>query len=395
MSETRQKKRTICVFTGGRSDYGLLRPLMDEIKQDQNLRLKVLVSGMHLSAEFGWTYRQIEKDGFFIDQKVKIPLNPDVDKGMGKSIGVGIIRFVDALKELNPDILVVLGDRFEALAVAIAAMTLRIPIMHLYGGEASWGMMDEAMRHSITKMSVWHCTATEVYRNRVIQLGEHPRRVFNVGALGIDNIKKMKLLSKEDLEKALGVKFQKRNILVSYHPVTLEGNTAGTQFKNLLSVLEKLEDTFIVFTKSNADFGGRLINQMIDKYVSEHAKRSKVFVSMGQLNYLSTMKFVDAVVGNSSSGLIETPCFKIGTIDIGDRQKGRIAGQSVIHCSPTKASIKKVFEKLYSVDFQRALKRAPNLYGEGNAAGRIKKILKESSLKDIIKKEFYDIQGLE
>lgn len=383
-------KRKICIFTGTRAEYGLLRPLMEEIKKDEKLQLQIIASGMHLSPEFGLTFKEIEKDGFNIDEKVEMLLSSDTPAGISKSIGLGIIGYADALSRLKPDITVILGDRFEALAFAIASFIHRIPIAHLYGGEATYGLIDEGIRHSITKMSYLHFTSTEEYRKVVIQLGESPERVFNVGALGIDNIKKMNLLSKDELEKKLQFKFGKRNFLVTYHPVTLEKETTKEHFRNLLSVLEELKEIKIIFTKANADTEGRIINYMIDEFVKKYPYRAKAFVSMGQLLYLSTMQYVDAVVGNSSSGIIEAPSFKIGTINIGDRQKGRIRAESVIDCEPTKESIKKAIEKLYSQEFQEKLKKVVNPYGDGYAAERIVKILKDFNICSV-KKEFYRI----
>ena len=382
--------RKICVFTGTRAEYGLLKPLMDEIKKDKDLKLQIIVSGMHLSPEFGLTYKEIEKDGFKIDEKIEMLLSADTPTAINKSIGLGIIGFTDALNRLKPDISVVLGDRFEALAFAIANYIMRIPIAHLYGGEATFGAFDEGIRHSITKFSYLHFTSTEVYRKRVIQLGEHPSRVFNVGALGIDNIKKLKLLTKEELEKKLGKKLKSRNLLITFHPVTLEKGTSEKQFKQLLKALDELDDTLLIFTKANADTEGRKINKMIDEYVNKNKEKAIAFTNMGQLLYLSTMKYVDAVVGNSSSGIIEAPSFKIGTINIGDRQKGRIKADSVIDCKPNYTDIKQALNKIFSKEFKEKLKKVKNPYGDGKSAERIVKILKTADLSNI-KKEFFDM----
>jgi GDP/UDP-N,N'-diacetylbacillosamine 2-epimerase (hydrolysing) len=383
-------KKRVCIFTGTRAEYGLLWPLMQEIKKDEQLRLQLLVSGMHLSDEFGLTYREIEKDGFKIDEKVEILLSSDTTTALTKSIGLGFISFGESLKRLNPHIIVILGDRFEAFAAAAAAMISRIPIAHLYGGEATFGLFDEAIRHSITKMSHLHFTSTERYRKRVIQLGEEPQRVFNVGAIGLDNIKRLKLMSKSDLEKQLNFKFNKRNLLVTFHPVTLENNTSKAQFSNLLDGLDSLKDTNIIFTKANADTDGRIINKMIDAYVSRKRGRAVSFISMGQCQYLSTMRFVDAVVGNSSSGIIEAPSFKIGTINIGDRQLGRIKAKSIIDCQPERQAIRRALRKLYSGPFQEVLRSVVNPYGDGNAAKRIKTVLRRFDLQGILKKSFYE-----
>ncbi len=382
--------KKICIFTGTRAEYGLLKPLMEEIKKDKDLKLQIVASGMHLSPEFGLTYKEIEKDGFHIDEKVEILLSSDSPVGISKSIGLGVISYAETLERLKPDITIILGDRFEALSFAISSFTLKIPIAHIHGGEITEGALDEGYRHAITKLSYLHFTSTEEYRKRVIQLGEHPNRVFNVGALGIDNIKKMKLLSKEEVEKKLGKKLKKRNLLITFHPATLEDISAEDQFKELLKVLDTLKDTLLIFTKSNSDAEGRKINYLIEKYVEKNKNKAVVFTNMGQLLYLSTMRYVDAVVGNSSSGIIEAPSFKIGTINIGDRQKGRIKAESVIDCEPTYKSIKKAFNTLYSESFQQKIKKVKNPYGDGNSAEKILSVLKTFDIKDI-KKEFFDI----
>jgi GDP/UDP-N,N'-diacetylbacillosamine 2-epimerase (hydrolysing) len=382
--------RKICVFTGTRAEYGLLKPLMDGIEKDEELRLQLFVSGMHLSPEFGATYREIEKDGFRINEKVEILLSSDTAVGLSKSVGLGLISFSEVYKRLKPDAVVILGDRFEAFAAAAAAMISRIPIAHLHGGEAPFGLFDEAIRHCITKMSHLHFTSTESYRQRVIQLGEDPRRVFNVGAIGLDNIVGLELLTKEELEKDLNFKFNKHNLLVTFHPVTLEENTSGKQFGSLLAVLDNLSDTHIIFTRANADTDGRIINEMIGQYVSANGQKSMVFTSMGQLRYLSTMQYVDAVVGNSSSGIIEAPSFRIATVNIGDRQKGRIEAKSIIDCKPEERDIRQAIERIYTEEFRRSLNGFVNPYGDGNAAKKIKKILKCYDLQNILKKSFYD-----
>ena len=384
-------KRKICVFTGTRAEYGLLKPLMDKIKQDDSLKLQLLVSGSHVSEEFGLTYKNIENDGFFINEKVDISLDSDTPQGIIKSTGIGVREYAKAYSTLKPDILVVLGDRFEALAASVAAMILRIPIAHLHGGETTIGAIDEAIRHSITKMSYLHFVSTEQYRNRVIQLGEAPDRVFNFGAIALDNIREMNLLSKEVLEKNIRFKFNKRNLLVSFHPVTLEKNTSKKQFSDLLSILNGLKNTNIIFTKSNADAEGRTINALIGQYVMKNKRKSIVYDSMGQLNYLSAMQYVDAVVGNSSSGIIEAPSFNIGTINIGDRQKGRICAASVVNCKPNRADIQRAFGVLYSSNFQNVLKNCSNPYDKVGVSKKIKDVLKRTRIENILKKKFYDI----
>ena len=385
------EKRKICVVTGTRAEYGLLYWLMKEIQASDTLELQLVVTGMHLSPEFGLTYQQVEQDGFTIDRKVEMLLSSDSVVGIGKSIGLGMIGFAEAFSDLKPDMIVVLGDRFECFSAATAASIARIPIAHLHGGETTEGAFDEAFRHSITKMSHLHFTSTEVYRQRVIQLGEHPDRVFNVGAIGIDNIKLLDLYSKDELEKEIGFEFSKRNLLVTFHPVTLDSSSARWQFQELLSALDSMGETFLIFTKSNADTDGRVINQMIDDYIVQNDANAIAFTSMGQLRYLSTMQYVDGVVGNSSSGLLEAPSFRIGTVNIGDRQRGRIKADNVISCEAVQNDIEKALERLFSDDFRKKLERVINPYGNGGTAKKIVRVINDYSLEGIIKKSFYDL----
>jgi len=383
-------KRKICVITGSRAEYGLLRVLLEAIKADADLRLQLLVTGMHLSAEFGLTFKEIEADGFTIDEKIDVLLDSDSPAAISKSMGLGMIGFGDAYARLRPDIVVVLGDRFELLGPVSAALVSGIAVAHIHGGEVTEAAYDDSIRHCITKMSHLHFTATQRYRRRVIQLGEQPGMVFNVGAIGLDSIKRLKLLSKNQLEKRLNLRFNKRNLLVTFHPVTLEGSSTQ-QFQQLLDVLDGLEETSIIFTKANADTGGRVINRMIDDYVSGNSNSSVAFSSMGRLNYLSAMQFVDAVVGNSSSGIIEAPSFKIPTVNIGDRQAGRIRAKSVIDCRALRKDIGLALKKACSAAFKGRLKGMKNPYGDGSASKRIKDVLKKTGLKGIIKKGFYDV----
>ncbi|WP_279704519.1 UDP-N-acetylglucosamine 2-epimerase [Aliarcobacter butzleri] len=383
--------KKICVVTGTRAEYGLLYWLMKEIEADKGLQLQLIVTGMHLSPEFGLTYKEIEKE-FKIDKKIEMLLSSDTPIGISKSMGLAQISFAESYEELKPDIVVILGDRYEIFSATSAAMIAKIPIAHLHGGETTEGAFDESIRHSITKMSHLHFTATEEYRNRVIQLGEHPSRVSNIGGLGIENIKRLKLLTKDEFEKSIEFKLNKKNILVTFHPVTLENSTAKEQFQKLVDAIDELEDTNIIFTKANSDTDGRVINKMIDEYVIKNSHKSIGFTSLGQLRYLSALQFVDAVVGNSSSGLAEAPSFKIGTINIGDRQKGRIKGDSVIDCFPNKKSIKEAFDKLYSIKFQNILSNTYNPYGDGCASQKIIEILKNVNFDNILKKSFYDIK---
>ncbi len=384
-------KRKICIVTGSRAEYGLLYWLIKEIKADQDIKLQLIATGMHLSSKFGLTYKVIEED-FRIDKKIDMRLYSDTSTGISKSMGIAQTHLSKAYKALKPDIIVVLGDRYEILSAVSAAMIAKIPIAHIHGGEITEGSWDDSIRHCISKMAHLHFTATEEYKNRVIQLGEDPSRVFNTGGMGIENIKRLKLLSRNKFEKSINFKLNKKNILVTFHPVTLENNTSKKQFQELINTINELDDTNIIFTKTNSDLNGKVINQMIDKYTSKYPKKSVGFTSLGQLRYLSALKYVDAVVGNSSSGLLEAPSFKIGTINIGDRQKGRIRAESVIDCLANKKDIQKSFKKLYSKNFQKLLINVNNYYDNGFSSKKIIRILKNFNLKNILKKNFYNIQ---
>ena len=386
-------KRKICIVTGSRADYGLLYWLIKEIKVDKNLKLQLIATGMHLSAEFGLTYKEIEKD-FKINKKIDIRLSSDTSEGISKSMSIAQTCFSKAYNELKPDIVIVLGDRYEILSSTTSAMIAKIPIAHIHGGELTEGSWDDCIRHCISKMSHLHFAATEEYKNRVIQLGEHPDRVFNVGGVGIENIKRLKLLSKNELENIINFKLNKKNLLITFHPVTLENNTSKEQFQELLNAINELDDTNIIFTKTNSDLNGKVINKMIDEYTSENPKKSVGFISLGQLRYLSALQYVDAVVGNSSSGLLEAPSFKIGTINIGDRQKGRIKASSVIDCEPKKNSISTALTELYSAKFLKTLKTSINPYGDGHTSQKIINKIKKINLKTILKKSFYDLNHI-
>ncbi|AXR65003.1 UDP-N-acetylglucosamine 2-epimerase [Leptospira mayottensis] len=385
-------KKKICVVTGTRADYGLLQWVMQGIADSPQLDLQVIATGMHLSPEFGLTYREIEADGFTIHKKIEILLSSDSSIGVSKSIGLGLIGFSEAFADLNPDIVLVLGDRFEILSATMAALISRIPVAHLHGGETTEGAFDEGIRHSITKMSHMHFVATNEYRNRVIQLGENPSNVFLVGGLGVDGIKKSNLLKREELELSLDIKLKKNNLLITFHPVTLEKATAKAQMIELLSSLETLtQETGLIFTMPNADTDGRIIFELIKEFTSSHSNAWH-FTSLGQTRYLSCLQFVDAVVGNSSSGVLEAPSFKIGTINIGDRQKGRVRAKSIIDCEPNRKEIINAFEKLYSFDFQKNLSTTINPYGEGGASEEIVKVLETIEIQGILKKKFFDLQ---
>ena len=385
------KKKKICVVTGTRAEYGILRWLMDGIDKSNIFDLQEIATGMHLSPDFGLTYKEIEKDGFKIDRKIEMLLSSDTPSAISKSTGLGLFGIADAYKDLNPDIVIVLGDRFEIMAASLAALFAAIPIAHIHGGETTEGAFDESIRHSITKMAWWHFVAADEYEKRVIQLGEDPKRVFNVGGLGVDAIKRNKLLSKKDLINKTGMKFGKKNLLITYHPVTLENKTSQQDFKSLLDVLSEIKDIYLIFTMPNADSDGRIIKIMINDFVFNQSERSISFTSMGSLNYLSTLQYIDGVIGNSSSGLAEAPTFKIGTINIGDRQKGRLKAESVIDCNPDQESITKAIEKLNSKEFQKKLKTVQNPYGDGNATEKIMNILKTYPIPKELKKAFYNI----
>lgn len=384
-------KRKICVVTGTRADYGLLYCLMKEIAHDPDLQLQIIATGMHLSPEFGLTYKVLEEDGFVINEKVEMLMSSDTPVGITKSIGIGVIGFADAFSRLNPDIVVLLGDRFEILAAAQAALVARIPIAHIHGGEVTEGVIDEAIRHSVTKMAHLHFVAAEIYARRVIQLGEHPERVFNFGAPGLDYIRQLTLLTKEELEEALDFSLGKINFLVTYHPVTLDKQGPKQAVQALLSALNHFPEAKIIFTKSNADTDGRIIGQLIDDYVAKHPQRAKAFISLGQLKYYSVLSHVDVIIGNSSSGIIEAPFFKKPTVNIGERQKGRLKAASVIDCPENEQEIVKAIEKALSKEFQQQLPFITSPYGDGYASYKIKECLKNVNLEGLLKKSFYDI----
>nr|WP_314993505.1 UDP-N-acetylglucosamine 2-epimerase [uncultured Capnocytophaga sp.] len=382
--------RKICVITGTRAEFGLLRPLIELINKDKNLQLQLIATGMHLSPEFGYTLDEIIAAGFVVDKKVECSLSSDTSVGVSKTIALAISGFADALESLQPDLVVVLGDRTEILGAVIAAGMANIPIAHLHGGETTEGAYDEAIRHSITKFSHLHFTSTEAYRKRVIQLGEHPDTVFNVGAIGLDAIKKLKLLNREEFENSIGFKLKKRNILITYHPVTLEKEAPIETFENILTALNELTDTTLIFTHANSDKNGRIINKLITEYVDAHKDKAVAFKSLGQLRYLSALQFVDFVIGNSSSGILEVPAFHIPTINIGDRQRGRICNESVINSNNSLEDIKKSITFALDKTFRKKIQQQELLYGNGTTAEKIIQIIKEHNHISI-KKSFYNI----
>lgn len=383
-------RRKICVVTGSRAEYGLLRWVMEGIRRTPGLQLQIAATGMHLSPEFGLTYREIEQDGFRIDRTVDMKLDSDTPVELARSMGLGLIGFGEALDAMRPDLLLVLGDRFEILPAVAAATVARIPVAHAHGGETSEAAFDEAIRHAVTKMSHLHFVAAEEYRQRVIQLGENPERVFLVGGLGVDSIKNLRLLDRAQVESALRFHLGPKSLLITFHPVTLENATARGQMAELLAALESRVDTQLIFTMPNADTGGRALITMIETFVAEHAN-AHAYASLGQLLYLSCMQHVDAVVGNSSSGLTEAPSLGTATINIGDRQRGRLKAASVIQCSPDRDSITHAIDHLDSPAFRSVLQNARNPYGDGGASERIVRVLKEYPIDSLLIKTFHDL----
>lgn len=386
-------KKIISVLTATRAEYGLLKPIIRKLNNVEEFDVRIVVTGAHLSPEFGLTYKEIEKDGFLIDEKIEILLSADSPSSISKSMGLAMIGFSDYFKKLNPNLLIVLGDRYETLAVAIAAMNQRIPIAHLYGGETTEGAIDEAIRHAITKLSYLHFVSTEEYRKRVIQLGENPERVFNVGAIGIENILNEKLLTKKELEQVLNIDTEIPYAVVTFHPVTLENNSSKEQIECLLEACKSYENMNFIFTKANADAQGRIINELIDEYANKN-KNIRAYTSLGMVKYLSALKYCSVVIGNSSSGLLEAPSFGIPTVNIGDRQKGRIQSSSVINCEPLQDSIKQAIDLAVSTEFRDKAKKAINPYGSGNTSERVIDVVKDFILngKINLKKIFYDYE---
>ena len=384
--------KKVCVVTGTRAEYGLLKPLIEKINQDKDLELQLVVTGMHLSPEFGLTYQEIEQDGFQISERNEMLLSSDTPNGITKSIGLGMIGFADIFTRIGSDIVVILGDRYEAIAAATAAMIHRIPIAHIHGGELTLGAVDDAIRHSITKMSTLHFTSTKEYRKRVIQLGEEPERVFWVGALGVENIRTQNLMSKIELSKSIHFSLNTPYVVVTFHPVTLEHNTAQRQFKNLLSALEHFDEYHILFTKANADADGRIINKEIDEYVEKNSDKAAAFTSLGMIRYLSALKYCEMVIGNSSSGIMEAPSFQIPTVNIGERQSGRVRVESVIDCGNSVEEIIEAIRKAKILKKKRILDDLKNPYEKCNTSENIfSEIQKYLQQNQSTKKIFYDI----
>ena len=384
-------KKHIYIVTGSRADYGLMKILINKFPKDKGVKLKVFATGMHLSPEFGNTYKEILKDGFKIEKKIHILSSGDTPTAISKSTGLGIMKFAKLFDNDKPDLLIVLGDRYEILSAVIAANFHQILVVHIGGGYTTLGVFDEWIRHSITKMSWLHFVSNFSCKKRVIQLGENPKRVFVTGSLGVDRLRHTKLLSKKFIEKKMKFKFNKRNILITYHPVTLEKNTSASQFKEILSAVSKLKNTKLIFTYPNSDTFGRIVINMIKKFVSSKKCDSIQFSSMGHVNYLSVLNNVDCILGNSSSGIIEAPSLKIPTINIGDRQNGRLKANSVIDSKPKKKLILKSIDKIYTNKFRNNLKYTHNVYEYRGSSNKIYKIIKNMVIPLELKKSFYNI----
>jgi len=382
--------KKIAVFTGTRAEYGLLYWLLKDIKSDVELDLQLLVSGAHLSPEFGNTYLEIEQDGFVIDEKIEMLLSSDTAVGVSKSMGLGVLGFTDALNRLQPNALVILGDRFEALAAAQTALILRIPVIHLHGGEITEGAYDDSIRHAITKLSYLHGTSTEMYRKRVIQLGESPERVKNVGAIGLDHLKRTSLMDLTDLSSALGFMLSEKYFVVTYHPATLGEGSPEESFKALLGALDCFPDYKVIITYPNADDGGRRIIPLLESFSAANTDRVLAVKSLGQVRYLSAIKHASAVIGNSSSGIIEVPAFDVPTVNVGSRQKGRLAAKSVLHCDETKFGIECAISKALKRSYKAKGETIINPYGSGDCSSRV--ILMLKALNADTYKSFYDIQ---
>lgn len=385
-------KRKICVVSTSRADYGLLFWLLKEIEKSRFLELSLLLSGSHLEERLGLTYKEVQRD-FKHFYKVPLGLENDDETALCLAFSAGVAGFSKVLEQIKPDIMVLLGDRYEMLSAGIAGMLRAVPLAHIHGGESTQGAIDEGIRHALTKMSHIHFCATSLYKRRIIQLGENPARVYNVGGLGVENIKRLELLGKKDFENSLGFKLGKKNILVTFHPQTVAKKSATKQFSQILNALDSLKDTHFIFTGANADNGGKIINEMAQNYCLKNPKKAIFVMSLGQLRYLSAIKHADIVLGNSSSGISEAPSLKKATINIGKRQKGRIKAASIIDAKCDKSKILKAIKKAYSKDFQAKLKSVKNPYDSGFASKKIIKVLENIKLNGILKKKFYDLDA--
>lgn len=383
--------RRVCIFTGARSDFGLLQPLIRSVMQDEQFELQLIVTGSHLAADFGMSVREIEDAGIPITRKIDILGASDAAVDVVRAAGRGLIGFADALGELKPDIVVVLGDRYEALAAAFSSVIFGTPVAHLHGGEITEGSSDDSFRHAITKLASFHFVAAEPYRTRVIQMGESPDRVFLVGGLGVDAMSRIPLLNRAEVERRLNFAIDDQTLLATIHPATAGAAESGLECGEMLAALEIERDLRIVFTLANADAGGRGINEQIKTFVGRNPARSICFPSLGSHLYFSCLQFVKGVIGNSSSGLLEAPSFHIGTINIGPRQQGRLRSASVIDCAPDRQSVGVALSHLFSAEFQRVVASASNPYGSGGATPEILKVLKTADLGKLRTKSFYDI----
>lgn len=384
-------KRKIAIITGSRAEYGLLRWLMTEIKADQGLQLQVVATGMHLAAEFGMTVNAILEDGFTVDEMVESQISSDTKVGMAKSLGLGTISMADALRRLAPDVVVLLGDRYEILAAAQVAALMGIPVAHISGGEVTEGAMDDWIRHAITKASWWHFPGNETYRRRIIQLGESPQRVFNVGDPGLDHFKRVTPLDRAALGEALGMPLHAPLFLVTYHPATLGALEPAAAFRELLAALDAFPQATVLLTKPNADAGGRELATLAEAWAEANAGRARCFTSMGQLRYLSAMLLADVVVGNSSSGIVEAPAAKVPTVNVGPRQDGRLKATSIIDCAEDSGEIRSALERALSSEFRARARAVESLYGDCDASSQIKRIVAETALPTVLKKGFHDL----
>ncbi len=385
--------RKICVVTATRAEYGLLTCLLDDIQSDESLTLQLIVTGSHLSPEFGYTIEQIRNDKRHINKTIEILLSSDSAVGVSKSMGLVQISFAEAFDELAPDIVLVLGDRYELLPIVSSANIARIPVAHLNGGEITEGAIDEIIRHSVTKLSQIHFTAIYEYARRVIQMGEQPSSVFNVGEVGLDNFRRMNFMSKEEFEISIDRKLDKKNLLITYHPETTQSSEINEiNFRKLLQALDQLEDTLLIFTKANADVGGRAINHIIDSYVEKNKNTAIAFMSLGQLRYLSALYYIDGVIGNSSSGVVEAPTFKVASINIGDRQKGRISADSVIDVNADTIEIVAALKHIYTSEYLDVLSKVVNPYGDGDSSRLVVETLKNIDLETLRTKSFFDVK---
>lgn len=385
--------KKVCVFTGGRAEYGLLKPLLSQLRNSKKIELQIVVSGMHLCPEFGLTVKDIVNDGFDISETVEMVLSSDSPVSISKSIGLGMISYADSLKRLSPDIVLTLGDRYENFSFCSTAWTMRIPIAHIQGGEVTYGALDDQYRHCITKLARYHFTATEEYRKRVIQLGENPKMVFNVGAINVEALNDITPMNKAILEKSIGLILDKNTILVTFHPTTLDKTPSEIMFQELLDVIDRdLTTHRFIFTKTLADTDGRIINQMIDQFVAEHNDRCVAFTSLGQYQYISVLHYIGAVVGNSSSGIIETASIPVATVDIGLREAGRIRPDNVIWSDVDKKSIKESIALALSDELAAKIQSINNPYYKKGTSKTIRGILEELVIDQTTMKEFFDIE---